>query len=76
MIYSIKQDGYLKTILKGKYWLNELFSPIVKHIFNRVLLVIWIFKLKLKAAFVYHDLEEKIYVTQFDGFNNVGMKNR
>lgn len=60
---------------------NEVFSPVVKHSSIQILLAIVAqFDLKLvhldvKTAFLHRDLEEKIYMTQPNGFKFVGIEN-
>nr|GEY64789.1 retrovirus-related Pol polyprotein from transposon TNT 1-94 [Tanacetum cinerariifolium] len=55
---------------------HEVFSPVVKHKTIRVLLaMVGAFNLELeqldvKTAFLYGDLEEQIYMSQPEGFNN------
>ena len=57
---------------------NEAFSPVVKHSFIRVLLALIVHfdlelsQLDVKIAFLHGDLDEKIYMTQLDGFQPAG----
>ncbi|KAH9761191.1 hypothetical protein KPL70_000407 [Citrus sinensis] len=60
---------------------NEVFSPVVKHTFIRILLalvaeyVLELAQLDVKTAFLHGDLEEKIYTIQPCGFRVAGKEN-
>ncbi|KAH9679095.1 hypothetical protein KPL71_025975 [Citrus sinensis] len=60
---------------------NEVFSPVVKHSFIRILLAmvaqfdLELVQLDVKTAFLHGDLEEEIYMTQPDGFKVAGKEN-
>ena len=60
---------------------NEVFSPIVKHSSIRILLAMVVqfdlelVQLDVKTTFLHSDLEEKIYMTQPDGFKVAGKEN-
>ena len=53
---------------------NEVFSSVVKHSSIRILLALVaqldleLVQMDIKTAFLYGDLDEKIYMTQPDGF--------
>ena len=55
-------------------WQCEVFSPVVKHSSIRILLALVaqfdleLVQLDVKTAFLHDDLEEKIYMSQPDGF--------
>ena len=59
---------------------NEVFSPIVKHIFIRIILVLVaeyeleLSQLDVKTTFLHGDLEEEIYMTQPYGFKVAGRR--
>jgi len=59
---------------------NEVFSPIVKHSYIRILLALVVQydyeldQLEVKTAFLHSDLEEEIYMTQPLGFKVAGKK--
>ncbi|KAH9660217.1 hypothetical protein KPL70_024138 [Citrus sinensis] len=60
---------------------NEVFSPVVKHTFIRILLALVaeyeleLAQLDVKMAFLHGDLEEKIYMIQPCGFRVAGKEN-
>nr|KYP64460.1 Retrovirus-related Pol polyprotein from transposon TNT 1-94 [Cajanus cajan] len=60
---------------------HEVFSPVVKHKTIRVLLAMVsaldmeLEKLDMKTAFLHGNLEEQIYMSQPDGFLEVGKEN-
>ena len=60
---------------------NEVFSPIIKHIFIRIILVMIVeyelelSQLDVNTTFLHEDLEEKIYMTQPYGFKIAGKDN-
>lgn len=60
---------------------NEVFSPVVKHSFIRIVLALVaqldleLVQLDVKTAFLHGDLEEEIYMTQPEGFKVVGKEN-
>ena len=55
---------------------NEVFSPIVKHTFIRILLALVaeyeleLAQLDVKTTFLHGDLEEEIYMIQLCGFES------
>ena len=57
---------------------NEVFSPVVKHSYIRILLALiaqWnleLVQLDVKTAFLHGVLKEKIYITQPEGFKIAG----
>ena len=59
---------------------NEVFSPVVKHSFIRILLILVVqYELELdqldvKTVFLYGDFEEEIYMSQSMEFKTVGKK--
>lgn len=67
--------GYIQ---KEKIDYNEIFSPVLKYSSIRILMVLVVqlnlelTQLNVKPAFLHDDLEEKIYMTQSEGFKVVG----
>ena len=61
---------------------NDVFSPVVKHTSIRVLLSLVAMKdleleqMDVKTAFLHGDLEEQIYMSQLEGFEIAGKKDR
>ncbi|CAL5356856.1 unnamed protein product [Camellia sinensis] len=60
---------------------NEVFSPVMKHTFIRILLALVaqfdleLAQLDVKTTFLHGDLEKEIYMSQPDGFEVVGKEN-
>ena len=69
------------TLKKGIDY-NEIFSPVVKHTSIRMLLVmvaqfdLELEQIDVKTSFVHDELEEKIYMKQFEGYIQENKENK
>ena len=77
--WAVQGKGYAQ---KESIDYNEIFSPIVKHTSIRMLLTIIVQlgleleQMDVKTAFLYDELEEKIYMKQPEGYIQEGKKIR
>jgi len=87
-VFCKKDSEQYKTKLVAKEYsekkgidYNEIFSPIVKHTFIRLLLKIVtqgdrVGEADMKTTFLYSELEERIYMKKFEGYFQEGQENK
>jgi len=88
-VFNIKPDGHYQSCLVAKGFsqvegidFDELFSPVVRYETARLLLAVAaledldIQSIDIKTAYLYSDLDEKIYMEQPEGFKLPGKENK
>jgi len=88
-VFNIKPDGHYQSCLVAKGFsqvesidFNKLFSLVVHYKTTRLLLAVAIFEnldiqsVDVKTAYLYGNLDEKIYMEQPEGFKLPGKENK